>query len=250
MSGSRDMIQRQSPEMPDPDLGRAMLTFIRQRTGLLEWCDPERACLNNGSAFFVQTAHASFGVTARHVYEAFEETAANGPLVAQLNNLPVNLLSRLIAKGHDTDIATFEILAHEIDRLQIQPVPWPPHMPAEGKTVLFGGYPGIGKRFTGPKEITWGIHHGLARVDGFNDRDISMVTPPNDELMDLSGTGLPPRNMNAGGMSGGPVITPFREVAGEFTYSLSAVIYECQASLEIMKAARADVIDERGHVHG
>jgi hypothetical protein len=77
-----------------------------------------------------------------------------------------------------------------------------------------------------------------------------MVTPPNDEMIDLIGKGLPPRNIDVGGMSGGPVITPFREVSGELTYSLSGVIYECQPNLEIIKAARAAKIDDHGLVQG
>lgn len=72
------------------------------------------------------------------MYEAFEETAAKGPVVAQVNNQRLKLLSRLISTGRDVDIAIFEILPHEMDWAEIQPVPWPPQMPAEGNTVLVG----------------------------------------------------------------------------------------------------------------
>ncbi len=229
-----------------------MLRLIRQWTAIIHWrTGPWDLIPQNGSGFFVQTEKALFGVTAKHVFEAFEDTKNRFPtVIAEMLNLRINLRARLISKGVDADVATFEILPCELQESRLSPVPWPPFLAQEGKTVLVGGYPGIGKRVTGPKEITFGIYHALARVDSVNHRDISMVRPPNEEMQDLVGKGLPPQGLDMGGMSGGPVVSPILEPSGESAFGLSGVIYECGSAFDIVKAVRAEIIDDYGIIHG
>ncbi len=85
----------------------------------------------------------------------------------------------------------------------------------------------------------------IANVDSLSDRDISLVRPPDDQVTDVYGRGLPPRNTEFGGMSGGPVLTML-EKAGIVSRALAGVIYESSAYFEILRAVRADVIDPKG----
>lgn len=124
-----------------------------------------------------------------------------------------------------------------------------PSFPPVNKTVLIGGFPGVGKRLTG-SELTFGLYFAATSVDSVNERDISMVREPDEEMTDIAGKGLPPRNFELGGMSGGPAIAVLDNDSGILSWRISGVIYECNPSLEITKAARADLIGDDGVIHG
>jgi hypothetical protein len=163
--------------------------------------------------------------------------------------LELDLRPRLIFSGNELDLVTFEIRSAEFDRLDRRTVQWPPSIPRVGQSVIMAGFPGVGKRLTGPSTATFGLFHALTGVDSVNEGDISMVRPPDDEVVDVAGKGLPPRAFDMGGMSGGPVFAVL-ENAGIVSWFLAGVIYECHINLEITKAVRADRIDENGMVNG
>jgi hypothetical protein len=117
------------------------------------------------------------------------------------------------------------------------------------KIVLIAGFPSVGKRFTESGILNFGLYHACTSIDSVNDRDISMVREADDEVADLVGKGLPPRGFDVRGMSGGPVIAVLENV-GIVSWALAGAIYECSTYFEIIKAVRADLIDENGIVHG
>ena len=88
----------------------------------------------------------------------------------------------------------------------------------------------------------------VLRIDSVNDTTFSMVMPPNEELHDILGKGLPPREFDIGGMSGGPIAAIQKSPEGLISWWATGIIYEGHQSFEIIKGARADLIDERGIV--
>jgi hypothetical protein len=205
---------------------------------------------SSGSTFFVDTGTRVFGITAKHVYDAYAgQVEVDSSIVCRLFNLPIDLRSRLISTGRECDIATFEILHSEISRLDIRAVPWPPSIPPCGKSVLLAGFPGIGTRLSDSGTLTFGMVKALTSVDSCNERDISLLRPPDDQVTDVGGKGLPPRGFDMGGMSGGPVMAVLDRM-GIISWALAGVIYECHIEFEIIKAVRADVIGEDGVIHG
>jgi hypothetical protein len=150
----------------------------------------------------------------------------------------------------DTAVATFDILPSELTRLERSTVPWPPSIPLVNKSVLIAGFPGAGKTFTESGALNFGLYHSLTSVDSVSDRDISMIRPPDVEMTDIAGKGMPPRGFDMSGMSGGPVISVLETGAGLVSWALAGAIYECGTNFEITKAVRADLIGEDGIIHG
>ena len=230
-------------ELPDPeksklmkgDCGRELLKIVERSTAAFFWGNVQsRVMPSSGSAFFVKTSAALFGVTAKHVYEAFEERANHDrSMVCQLNDVAVDLRPRLISKGCDCDVATFEILPSELSRVDRLTIPWPPYIPPVNKSVLIAGFPGLGKRFSQSGILTFGLCHACTSISSVSDRDISMVREPDDEVADVVGKGLPPRGFDMGGMSGGPVIALLENV-GIVSWALAGVIYECGTYFETL----------------
>ncbi len=206
---------------------------------------------SNGSAFFVNIGTALFGVTAKHVYDAFaEEANLDLRIVCWFYNFPLlDLRSRLISRGRECDVATFEILPSEISRLDRRAAPWPPSIPPKGKSVVFAGFPGIGKKMNATGELTFGMFKSMTNVDCLSERDISLVRPPDDQVTDVDGKGLPPHDIDLGGMSGGPLFTVL-DGAGIVSWALAGVIYEYGAQFEIIKAVKGDVIGNDGKING
>jgi len=229
--------------------GKEFLAVMRKTTSVLFWANEALGIKpSGGSAFFVNTGKALFGVTATHVYEAFEEQAKqNCHLISQVDNLVINLRARLISKGSECDIATFEISPSELAGLEKLPAPWPPFVPPVNKAVLIAGFPAIGTRLN-DAGATFGLYYACTSINSRNERDISMVREPDDEVMDVAGKGLPPRFLELGGMSGGPALAVLD--SGIVSWALAGVIYECSTNFEIIKAARADLIGEDGIVQG
>jgi hypothetical protein len=227
--------------------GRELLKAIQPCVAPFYWTSRLAESLpSNGSAFIVKTSAALFGITARHVYDEYKEQVDQVPTaVCRLLNLEIDLRARLISRGNESDVVTFEIRPFELNDLNMQPAPWPPWIPKVNHAVIIAGFPGIGKRFTG-SSITFGLYHALIGVDSVSDRDISMVRPPDDEVVDVVGKGLPPRGFDMGGMSGGPVIAVLEDSV--VSWALSGVIYECGTNFEITKAVRADLIGEDGMI--
>lgn len=232
--------------------GRELLKTIQACAAPLHWENRTGSNLpTNGSAFVVKTDTSLFGVTAKHVCDAFEEQAEEGgSTVCKIYNLEVDLRRRLISRGKQCDLATFEIGASELARLDRRTVPWPPAIPPVGKAVLFAGFPGLGKRLSESGLIlTFGVGVSMTRVDGNSENDISMVRPPDDEVIDVVGKGLPPRCVDMGGMSGGPVFAVLEDAGGIISWALAGVIYEYGITFDIIKAVKADRIGDDGTIH-
>lgn len=228
--------------------GKQLLYVFGGSTSAFSWGQPPHdPDHRNGSMFFIETGQGLFGVTARHVYEDYERCAAERPVVCQIDNLLFNPVGRLVSKGVQCDIATFKITPEELKSLGRLTTPWPPVLPKVGEAVILAGFPGIEKRFPDIGYVDFGKVVFIAKVSSVNDREISFVRPPDEDVIDTLGMGLPPRFYDMGGMSGGPMAA-LLERNGIMSWALSGVISEVHQGFEILKAARADFIDDSGQV--
>lgn len=192
--------------------------------------------------FFLNSGEALFGVTARHVYADYRNQAQDR--CCQIGDLQFEPTIRLIDEDIEFDIATFRIKPNELELIRkgVNSVPWPPMIPSEGALVALAGLPGQLKGNPEPFEANWLYYLAVFKVSSVSDKDVSMVKPPDQELTDLFGKGLPPPSFDIGGMSGGPVVLLQENPSGLLSWSISGVIYEGLASYDIIKAKRADVI--------
>jgi hypothetical protein len=230
--------------------GRELLRAIHKSTSVLQWGDPRQTASNHGSCFFLRTDRTLFGVTAKHVYHAYLASKASTPtIICQLDNIRFDPRERFIAEGRECDIATFVVSPAELAKIERMTVPWPPVIPSPPQAVLLSGYPGVAKTFHGAHHVDLFDYLAVMAVASVNERDISMIKAPNSDLRDVWGKGLPPEGLDLAGMSGGPVAV-LQENAGIISWSISGVIYESHAKLEIIKAGRADLIADDGTLYG
>jgi hypothetical protein len=142
---------------------------------------------------------------------------------------------------------TFGLMRVEIALMKRQAVRWPPSIPPAGTSVVFTGFPGLGTIRTGYRDSTHRDVTFSANLDRVNEFDISVVRPPDSEMVDVFGKGMPPRHIDLGGMSGGPVFSVV-EAHGIVSWALAGVLYEYGSDFEILKAVRADLIARDGIV--
>ena len=200
----------------------------------------------NGSMCFIDTGAGIFGVTANHVYQDYKRANAERRVLCKVDDMPFDPISRLVSAGEKCDVATFRMSDEELRTLDRLTTPWPPVVPEVGQTVLLAGFPGCEKSFSQKNAIEYRMYAAKWTVDSVNERDISIVRPPDSLVVDIHGEGFPERQYDFGGMSGGPVAVA---IDGDvFSWSFSGVIYELHQSMEILKAVRGDFISEDGSV--
>ncbi|MEQ1719456.1 MAG: hypothetical protein ABL907_26270 [Hyphomicrobium sp.] len=197
-------------------LGRAELEFVTSLTTPLYWVIPaiDGAGLvaRNGSAFFIDTGAAVFGVTAAHVIRGMQTACAEGgPISCQIGVFDLTDPGCLIAIDDDIDIATFRISANEVRALGKTVLTghqkcWPPSPPQPERGVTYSGFPGVSTVWLGRREISFGVCTAAGVASSVSDTDVGSMIE-RQHLMDVMGTGFPPNNFNFGGMSGGPMLT-------------------------------------------
>lgn len=208
--------------------------------------------LTNGTAFFVQTPRALFGVTAAHVVNKYiADSSRDRSIVCGLldSDTPLDLPSDLIAVGRNVDIATFRVHESTIAKLHKQPISvWPPRIPQEGKGVSYAGFPGDTRIRKNVREFEFGLCSGAGLADDVQaGRIVTSIDRPN--LVDTLGLGLPPENFDFGGMSGGPLLMLIEtEIV---SWKLAGVIYQGSTlGGGILQAAHATCVNEDGTISG
>lgn len=86
------------------------------------------------------------------------------------------------------------------------------------------------------------------RGDSVSDRTLSMLRQPDDEVIDILGTGVAPLGLDIGGMSGRPVAAIIKDSDGILSWHTSGVIYEGHTPYNVVQAMRADLINEDGTI--
>jgi hypothetical protein len=78
------------------------------------------------------------------------------------------------------------------------------------------------------RDISFGLYLGQLRINNASDR--SITCPFEREFwIDRMGRGLPPKNLDLGGISGGPALMPM-ETEGCWTLQLAGVVSEAPSS--------------------
>ena len=169
--------------------------------------DGDTLKLTNGTAFFVKTPRATFGVTAGHVVAGFlAAKAANRRTICHLLDIELDLSAAVISRGRAADIGTFQISEAVIAKLGKQFTPWPPLMPQAAKGIMYAGFPGAERRQVARREFSFGLY-GASAIAHSIDQDKITTRVDHSSIVDSIGHGLPPECYDIGGMSGGPMLT-------------------------------------------
>jgi hypothetical protein len=192
----------------------------------------------NGTAFFLQTPDALFGVTAAHVVEGKNswrehcEQYGKTPLSlggADGTSVQFDWDARCVDINLDMDIATFMISPREIQQINrtiytgLQ-ISWPPAPPTEMQGVIYAGFPGHETRQLSRLSLQFGIACGAGLVNSVSPRNISSLVE-REYLEPALGQGIPPENYDYGGISGGPMLYNLLTRHGIFVNALAGVIY-------------------------
>jgi hypothetical protein len=215
-----------------------------------------RSRIRNGSVFFLGIGDKLFAVTAAHVFQGYlAAKRKSSDTICRICNLEIDLESRLIDSRHDIDIATFRFGYDELRALSPRkqairghPDYWPPPHPFSGQAVIVSGFPGSLRLWTTWRSISFGLYTGQLRVN--NASDWSVTCPFERECwIDTVGHGLPPRGLDLGGISGGPLMMPM-ERNGAWTLELGGVVVEAPSGrFETIVSAPAHLIARDGTIY-
>jgi hypothetical protein len=223
-------------------LGPRELEFAISISAPLYWEDRRRPdgrrAARNGTAFFLRTPQATFGVTAAHVIEGPNSWRAyceeHGPTALRMagrkgNSIELPWDARCVDINPAIDIATFMIADWEvatIDRTIYSgyQADWPPPPPSQDKGVFYAGFPGAGTRVPSKNEVVFGAFAGSGIASSVNERDVLSLIE-RDYLEPALGEGIPPENYNFGGISGGPMLYVVETRSGLCFNALAGVMY-------------------------
>jgi hypothetical protein len=221
-------------------VGKPTLEFAASIVAPLYWAqrgDDGTVSARNGTAFFLRTPEALFGVTAAHVVEGpggWRESCARygkAPLrLGAKNGASVELPwdARCVDLDLDIDIATFMISPREIEAIERVPcgglqAQWPPPPPRVDAGITYAGFPGVGTRNLSRAAVQFGILCGTGLVSSINDREISTLLG-RQYLEPVLGEGIVPEDYNFGGISGGPLIYNVLTGQGLLVNALAGVV--------------------------
>lgn len=256
-------------------VGEAALKFAATIVAPLYWVgrnDDGSLFTRNGTAFFLRTNEALFGVTAAHVVEGErswrEHCDQHGETPIRLggkegNSVEFDWDARCVDINLGMDIATFMVSPNEIERINrtvysgIQ-TGWPPEPPDRNKGITYAGFPGNGTRQLSRHEVQFGIVCGTGMVSSVSPRNISSLIE-REHLEPALGNGIPPENFHFGGISGAPMLYNVLTRAGLLVNSLAGVIYsgpntsqnpdEAIAGFELFRARPATYIRADGFLN-
>ncbi|MET4091099.1 hypothetical protein [Bradyrhizobium sp. S3.5.5] len=253
-------------------VGKPTLEFAASIVAPLYWAqrdDEGIITARNGTAFFLRTPDALFGVTAAHVVEGpggwRESCAHHGKAPLRLgakNGASVKLPwdARCVDIDIDIDIATFAISPREIETIERVPygglqAQWPPPAPRVDVGITYSGFPAVGTRNLSREAVQFGVLCGTGLVSSVNDRDISTLLE-RDYLEPVLGEGVVPEDYDFGGISGGPLIYNVLTARGLLVNALGGVIVsgpnpspeheESMPGFELFQARRVDFIRADG----
>jgi len=211
----------------------------------------KRRILNSGTVFFVDLGSGPFGVTAAHVVEDLRQDKKSfSDLECQIRNLQIDPSDRLLGLDSSSDLATFSIASEDLASIDlvphVDPGPWPPRCPQEGKGAFFGGFRlGEGKELDLREPYPFDFWHGFGPLTGVYDQQLKMgferkhwVHRPNLQE--------PAPGEGWGGVSGGPLFALFENAV--VFYQLVGVISEYSEAIELLVARPARFIAKAGTV--
>jgi hypothetical protein len=256
-------------------IGEPLLKFAASLVAPLYWVTRNREGKlhpRNGTAFFLRTKEALFGVTAAHVIEGSnswrDHCAIYGETPLRLGaeeglSLSLDWDARVIDLHRDIDLATFEVSPGEIEqigRTQYSGVQaeWPPRSPRVQQGVLYAGFAGVGTRQLSPIALQFGVVTGMGIVSSLSDTTVSSLVE-REHLAPALGEGIPPENFNFGGISGAPMLYATMR-GGLLVNALAGIIVagpntsddseQAIQGFELIRARRTYFIREDGTLDG
>ena len=222
--------------------------------------DNDNNCgLRNGSAFLVDYGHGVFAVTAAHVFTEYRDTKHAMPeTLCQLGDVLFDPEARLIACRDDLDIATFRVEPNEAKQIgksmvkSDPPIREPLH-PEVGNFVFFAGFPAQSRGMTPSGDgFATAPYFAMTPITSVSDHQISCRFD-REKMIDFSGSGLPPRGYDIGGISGGVMLLPTLvrdgDVEGVIWRFAGVVVQAATGDLfEQVVAVRAHYIQPDGRI--
>lgn len=245
-------------------LGTAEIEFVGSLTAPFFWAVGDEhgsETISGGSVFFLNTGSNLFAVTAAHVVKACLAAGSRPGFVQCMigrHGAPAfafDLPGRIIDLHEEIDIATLRFDAAEVAAIGRTVLTgfqaaWPPRLAPSGHFVTYAGFPGVGRRTLGPKELSLGLVSMAGCVTSAHEACIS-IQIVREDLAQVHGEQAMPEDFNFGGMSGGPVLEIVQR--GAFRgWVLAGIIFqgpnpsgdprELIAGLEIIRARPAHFI--------
>jgi hypothetical protein len=254
------------------DFGSQIIRIVPRYVAPIFWTragEDGPVVVANGTALFLDTSTTTLIVTANHVIEDYKKAAAESPVRCQILNLEFDPVARLIDFNSEYDIATLAITRDEIERVGSGPdgaavfltawprqardvlrepakLDWPPQAPDVERGILFAGFPGNQRLRQGTREVNFGIYTAAAIATTVGPRNITCQID-HSVITAAPHMTKPPPGYNPGGISGGPILTLI-ERSNIVTWRLGGVIYEASPDMDVIFAARADVIQLDGKI--
>lgn len=204
----------------------------------------ERRVLGQGSATFLQTTEATFGVTAAHVVDGLQNAILGASGKIYLND-EVFTEFNIIDKNDALDLATFEVSSkmmnrkHALSRSK-------DFIPVSGAPILISGFPSSSNG-EDEKHMIYGLFHAMGLVLSADERRVNFQVQRDEDIGAIFGSTLPFAT-DLGGISGGP-ITAFVCQNGLWSFNLCGVVKEAHQNLEYIVGSRTDYIDESGKIN-
>lgn len=210
--------------------------------------------LHNGTLTLVKTPERLLGVTAAHVIQKYQEDSKNNnKVILRLMNEIIPTLE-IIDCNKELDLVTISINKSICDRntsmrsfgKEVTPLEmWPPKVPQESYGIMFAGYPGDDILHSN-RELNFGLFTGIDRARTVNHDQITCWIQREDLVINSGGVPTLPENYNFGGMSGGPLISWFKNYITY--YCLSGIISQAYGDGDYIIAKRADFIRPDGSI--
>jgi hypothetical protein len=222
-------------------VGKAALEFVATIAAPLYWVAraPDGVLYTrNGTAFFLQTEDALFGVTAANVIEGprswREHCQDHGRKTLRLGgkdgtSTAFHWDARCVDINLEMDIATFMVSQREIEQINRRAYAglqstWPPELPNERQGIMYAGFPGCGTRQLSSEAVQFGVACGAGLISSVSMRNVSSLVE-RDHLEPVLGEGIPPENYDYGGISGAPMLCNILTRGGLLVNALAGVIY-------------------------
>lgn len=204
--------------------------------------------LNNGTMCFLNTGEAHIGITADHVYAAYERQHSEfGDIEAQLGNNRFAPEDFLIDRDAGLDLATFRVpevfVSASETAFHHNALKWPQDRVRGRDVLLHGGYPQV-LRNQRTGEVDYGFQYFVTRVNAVRDMDI--VLEPSPENVYWPGRKGESINTAWGGQSGGPVYriidADLRQGGIEVVDRVELVGFIYNAVLDLVIARHSDFV--------
>jgi hypothetical protein len=219
---------------------KAALEFATTIVAPLYWVGREpdgTPFTRNGTAFFLETKDALFGVTA-HVIEGPRSWREHCDQYGKTNirlggrrgaSAAFDWDARCVDINLDMDIATFMVSPREIEQISraaysgLQ-MNWPLQLPPVRQGMMYAGFPGCATRRLSLEAVEFGVVCAAGFVSSVSTRNVSYLVE-REHLEPMLGQGIPPENYHYGSISGAPMLYNLLTKAGIFVTSLAGVIF-------------------------